>query len=78
MNKETLHVPQRLDGETVDEYRYRQRLSKAAAKLGRVRLVGADQTKRLRRQAAEQVGARQVKKQVKAYKRFLRAQEAAK
>jgi len=74
MNLDNTHTPERLPGESQQEYRLRQQMSKRLQE--RVQLIhsstggaaGTNQNRRLRRKAMKQVGARQVKKLVRAWK----------
>lgn len=74
MNLDNIHTPERLPGESQQEYRRRQQMSKRLQE--RTLLIhstrsgpaGAPQNRRLRRKAMKQVGARQVKKLVRAWK----------
>lgn len=74
MNIDNIHAPERLPGESQQEYRERQRMSKRLQQ--RTLLVhsiqsgpvAAPQNRRLRRKAVKQVGARQVKRLVRAYR----------
>lgn len=74
MNIEQVHVPHRLEGETQDQYRARQRMSKRLANRGQLLVSSRDgqhtasKTQQLRRIAVKQVGARQVKRLVRAYR----------
>jgi len=74
MNLDNIHTPERLPGESQQEYRRRQQMSKRLQE--RVQLIhsvqsgpaGTHQNRRLRRAANKQVGARQVKRLVRAWK----------
>jgi len=80
MKKETLHVPQRLEGETRDEYQYRRKLSRAHNRLvlkGTLTSAGASHGARQRRAAVKLIGIRQFKKQLKAYRRHLKASRSS-
>lgn len=74
MNLDKVHTPERLPGESQQEYRERQQMSKrlqARTPLlhsSRTGPAGTHQNRRLRRKAMKQVGARQVKKLVRAWK----------
>lgn len=74
MNLDNIHTPERLPSESQQEYRLRQQMSKRLQE--RVQLIhsstggaaGTHQNRRLRRKAMKQVGARQVKKLIRAWK----------
>jgi len=74
MNIDNIHTPEHLPGESQQEYRERQRMSKRLQQ--RTVLVHSIQSgpavttknRRLRREANKQVGARQVKRLVRAWK----------
>lgn len=74
MNLDNIHTPERLSGESQQEYRERQRMSRRLQQ--RTVLVHSIQSgpaattknRRLRRAANKQVGARQVKRLVRAYR----------
>lgn len=74
MNLDNIHTPERLSGESQQEYRERQRMSRRLQQ--RTVLVhsiqsgpaGAPQNRRLRRSANKQVGARQVKRLIRSYR----------
>ena len=72
MNLDKVHVPHLLDGESLSEYRERQhmsqRLQKRTPLISAGRQLQAPDHKKLRRKAVKQVGVRQLKKSLRAWK----------
>ncbi len=72
MNLDNVHVPHRLEGESMAEYRERrhmsQRLQQRASLISAGRQLQAPDHKKLRRKAVKQVGTRQLKKALRAWK----------
>ena len=72
MNLDNVHVPHRLEGESMAEYRERQHMSRRLQQrtplISAGRQVQAPDHKKLRRKAVKQVGVRQLKKSLRAWK----------
>ena len=72
MNLDNVHVPQRLEGESMAEYRERQHMSRRLQQrtplISAGRQMQAPDHKKLRRKAVKQVGVRQLKKSLRAWK----------
>lgn len=72
MNLDNVHVPHRLEGESMAEYRERQHMSRRLQQrtplISAGRQMQAPDHKRLRRKAVKQVGVRQLKKSLRAWK----------
>ena len=72
MNLDNVHVPHRLEGESMAEYRERQHMSRRLQQrtplISAGRQMQAPDHKKLRRKAVKQVGVRQLKKSLRAWK----------